>query len=253
MKDLFESDKKNNKNENVKDNKFIDKLNEIKIKIKEINEYNKKKKHKKEINIKNYKFENNRYNSINKEKEKNLKEEPNKKNSFYFDYNDKNLKEDDKKKMKYNDHKRTYFSYDNFYFYNIPSENKKKNRIMNYVQDLKKIFKKYDAQRLLRQNNYFDCLNKLLLKVDKFKQNQEENKFKSNNLFKNSIDFTNTIKYKNKSNLITYKSLSFEKPSKLERMIENIYKDINKAINIPSRNDFNTKLIYKKSKIGWYI
>ncbi len=253
MKDLFESDKKNNKNENVKDNKFIDKLNEIKIKIKEINEYNKKKKHKKEINIKNYKCENNRYNSINKEKEKNLKEEPNKKNSFYFDYNDKNLKEDDKKKMKYNDHKRTYFSYDNFYFYNIPSENKKKNRIMNYVQDLKKIFKKYDAQRLLRQNNYFDCLNKLLLKVDKFKQNQEENKFKSNNLFKNSIDFTNTIKYKNKSNLITYKSLSFEKPSKLERMIENIYKDINKAINIPSRNDFNAKLIYKKSKIGWYV
>jgi hypothetical protein len=122
---------------------------------------------------------------------------------------------------------------------------------MNYVQDLKKIFKKYDAQRLLRQNNYFDCLNKLLLKVDKFKQNQEENKFKSNNLFKNSVDFTNTIKYKNKSNLITYKSLSFEKPSKLERIIKNIYKDINKAINIPSRNDFNTKLIYMKSTIKY--
>lgn len=246
MKDIFNSDKKNNKNENAKDNKFIDKLNKIEIKIKEINDYNKKKKNKKEFNIKNYEDENYRYKSIDKENEKNVKEEFNKKNPFYFDYNIKNKKEDRKNKK---DFKQTYFSYDNFYFYNIPSENRKKSKYMNYTQDLKKIFKKYNDQRLLRKNNNFNSFNKILFKVDKFKQSQEENKFKSNNLFKNSIDLGDTTKYRNISNIINYKSLSLEKPSKLERIIENIYSDINKTSDNPSKNNFERKLLDMKSKI----
>lgn len=246
MKDIFDSDKKNNKNENAKDNKFIDKLNKIEIKIKEINDYNKKKKNKKEFNIKNYEDENYRYKSIDKENEKNVKEEFNKKNPFYFDYNIKNKKEDRKNKK---DFKQTYFSYDNFYFYNIPSENRKKSKYMNYTQDLKKIFKKYNDQRLLRKNNNFNSFNKILFKVDKFKQSQEENKFKSNNLFKNSIDLGDTTKYRNISNIINYKSLSLEKPSKLERIIENIYSDINKTSDNPSKNNFERKLFDMKSKI----
>ena len=246
MKDIFDSDKKNNKNENAKDNKFIDKLNKIEIKIKEINDYNKKKKNKKEFNIKNYEDENYRYKSIAKENEKNVKEEFNKKNPFYFDYNIKNKKEDRKNKK---DFKQTYFSYDNFYFYNIPSENRKKSKYMNYTQDLKKIFKKYNDQRLLRKNNNFNSFNKILFKVDKFKQSQEENKFKSNNLFKNSIDLGDTTKYRNISNIINYKSLSLEKPSKLERIIENIYSDINKTSDNPSKNNFERKLLDMKSKI----
>ena len=250
MKDIFDSDKKNNKNENAKDNKFIDKLNKIEIKIKEINDYNKKKKNKKEFNIKNYEDENYRYKSIDKENEKNVKEEFNKKNPFYFDYNIKNKKEDRKNKK---DFKQTYFSYDNFYFYNIPSENRKKSKYMNYTQDLKKIFKKYNEQRLLRQSNYFDNFNKILFKVDKFKQNQEENKFKSNELFKNNLGVNDikTINYRNQSNLINYKSMSLEKPSKLEKIMENIYNDINKTSNIPSKNDFDRKLIRIKSKIKY--
>ena len=216
------------------------------IKIKEINDYNKKKKNKKEFNIKNYEDENNRYKSIDKENEKNVKEEFNKKNPFYFDYNIKNKKEDRKNKK---DFKQTYFSYDNFYFYNIPSENRKKSKYMNYTQDLKKIFKKYNDQRLLRKNNNFNSFNKILFKVDKFKQSQEENKFKSNNLFKNSIDLGDTTKYRNISNIINYKSLSLEKPSKLERIIENIYSDINKTSDNPSKNNFERKLLDMKSKI----
>ena len=246
MKDIFDSDKKNNKNENAKDNKFIDKLNKIEIKIKEINDYNKKKKNKKEFNIKNYEDENYRYKSIDKENEKNVKEEFNKKNPFYFDYNIKNKKEDRKNKK---DFKQTYFSYENFYFYNIPSENRKKSKYMNYTQDLKKIFKKYNDQRLLRKNNNFNSFNKILFKVDKFKQSQEENKFKLNNLFKNSIDLGDTTKYRNISNIINYKSLSLEKPSKLERIIENIYSDINKTSDNPSKNNFERKLLDMKSKI----
>ena len=120
---------------------------------------------------------------------------------------------------------------------------------MNYTQDLKKIFKKYNDQRLLRKNNNFNSFNKILFKVDKFKQSQEENKFKSNNLFKNSIDLGNTTKYRNISNIINYKSLSLEKPSKLERIIENIYSDINKTSDNPPKNNFERKLLDMKSKI----
>lgn len=248
LKDIFDSDKKNNKNEKAKDNKkFIDKLNKIEIKIKEINEFNKKKKHKKEFNI--YENVNNRYKSIDKENEKNVKEVFNKKNPFYFDYNVKNKKEDKKNKTKYKDSKLTFFSYDNFYFYNIPSENNKKSKYMNFTQDLKRIFKKYNGQRLLIKNNNFNGFNKILFKVDKFKQSQEENKFKSNNLFKNSYDLSDTTKYRNQSNFINYKSYSMEKPSKLERIIENIYSDINKINNNPSKNSFERKLIDMKSKI----
>ena len=206
-------------------------------------------KYKNEIKIKKYEDQNNRYNSIDKEKEKN------KKNPFYFDYNIKNEKYESKNKYKFNDfkYKQTPFSFDNFYFYNIPSEENKKSKYMNYTQDLKKIFKKYNEQRLLRQSNYFDNFNKILFKVDKFKQNQEENKFKSNELFKNNLGVNDikTINYRNQSNLINYKSMSLEKPSKLEKIMENIYNDINKTSNIPSKNDFDRKLIRIKSKIKY--
>ena len=249
LQDLFDNNKNENEKNEQDNNKFKDRLNEIEIKIEEINKYNKMKKYKNEIKIKKYEDQNNRYNSIDKEKEKN------KKNPFYFDYNIKNEKYESKNKSKFNDfkYKQTPFSFDNFYFYNIPSEENKKSKYMNYTQDLKKIFKKYNEQRLLRQSNYFDNFNKILFKVDKFKQNQEENKFKSNELFKNNLGVNDikTINYRNQSNLINYKSMSLEKPSKLEKIMENIYNDINKTSNIPSKNDFDRKLIRIKSKIKY--
>ena len=249
LQDLFDNNKNENEKNEQDNNKFKDRLNEIEIKIEEINKYNKMKKYKNEIKIKKYEDQNNRYNSIDKEKEKN------KKNPFYFDYNIKNEKYESKNKSKFNDfkYKQTPFSFDNLYFYNIPSEENKKSKYMNYTQDLKKIFKKYNEQRLLRQSNYFDNFNKILFKVDKFKQNQEENKFKSNELFKNNLGVNDikTINYRNQSNLINYKSMSLEKPSKLEKIMENIYNDINKTSNIPSKNDFDRKLIRIKSKIKY--
>lgn len=251
MKDLFNTDKKDK--ENNKENNFIDKLKQIEEKIVAINEYSKNKK-----NARKIQEENNRYKSLDKTNENN-KNENAKKSCFNFDYNTKIQK--DKKEIKYKGFKQTYFSYDNFYFYNSPSnKNDKKSKINNYMEEMKRIYKKYNYQRILRNNNHLlnpDNFKKIIFQMDKFKQNNQDkdnNKFKPINLFKNnSVSCDMKVnEYRNKhTNFGNYKSLTIEKPSKVKDMIDNIYIDINKSNRHQNQSAFDKKLSNMKSRIKY--
>ena len=250
MKDIFDSDKKN---ENIPENKFIDKLREIEVKIEEIDEYKKKKNNKFEFTLRNNNEEkNNRYDNYNKEKEK--------ENNNFFNFNF-STKKSANKENKYKDLNKWYFSSDKFEFYNSPLEtNKKKYQIMNIGEEMKKIYLKYNARRLRKMNNIIrntttpDNFKNILFKIDKFKKNKKENILQKKNLFNNKLAISEAkiIKYiNNTSEFNKFKTLSVEKPSKLENMIENIYFEINKTNNIPLRNSFDNKLSNIKSKIKY--
>ena len=251
MKDLFNSDKKNEK-ENNKEINFIDKLKQIEEKIVAINEYSKNKK-----NALKTQEENNRYKSLEKNDENN-KNDIGKKSCFIFDYDTKLPK--DKKDIKYKGFKQTYFSYDNFYFYNSPSnKNDKKIKINNYMEEMKRIYKKYNYERILRNNNHLlnpDNFKKIIFQMDKFKQSQDKdnNKFKPISLFKNN-SISNDMKvneYRNKhTNFGNFKSLSIEKPSKVKDMIDNIYFDINKTSRHQNQSAFDKKLSNMKTRIKY--
>ena len=252
MKDLFDSDKKNEK-ENNRENNFIDKLKQIEQKIVAINEYTKNKKNKIDIRLKKQE-ENNRYKSLEKTNENN-KNDLNKKSCFNFDYNTKIQKE--KNNINYKGFKQTCFSYDNFYFYNSPSKNDKKSKINNYIEEMKRIYKKYNNQRILRNNDHLlnpDNFKKIIFQMDKFKQNQDNNKFKPINLFKNNITSSDmkAIKYRdNQTKFGNFKSLTIQKPSKVKDMIDNIYIDINKSSRHPKQSTFDKKLTNIRSKIKY--
>ena len=255
MKDIFDSGKKNenNKNEKDNDNKFIDKLKQIEVKFETINEYSKNKKNKIELFLKKNKENNNRYNNFDNDKKNNL-DENNKKSHFDFNFNRKNKFEISKNEHK--DIKQTYFSTDKFYFYNCPSNNKK-NKIESYKEEMKKIYKKYNVERIMRQNNniasMFSAKDKIKKMFDKFKQNQYENKLKEKKLFNNSISDNDkkNYRYRNITNLENFKTLSVEKPSKLKNMIEDIYMEINTTKNHFSKIGIKEKLFNVKTRIKY--
>ena len=255
MKDIFDSDKKKSsgKKSNNNENKFIDKLKEIEDKIEEIDEYKRKKKTEFKMNLKkNNEEKNNRYENFDKNKENNINSDKD-----FFDFNFSTKLSYKNKESKYKNLKKWYFSSEQFKFYNSPLDiNNKKNQILNYYEEMKKTFRKYNGQRLRRLNNKIritnipDNFKNILDKVDKLKQSQKENKILNNKLFNNNkLSLSGVIRNKNNNNNL--RTLSMEKPSKLKNIIEDIYSEINKVNNISSRKNFSNKLSSIKSKMKY--
>ena len=255
MKDIFDSDKKKSsgKKSNNNENKFIDKLKEIEDKIEEIDEYKRKKKTEFKMNLKkNNEEKNNRYENFDKNKENNINNDKD-----FFDFNFSTKLSYKNKESKYKNLKKWYFSSEQFKFYNSPlDKNNKKNQILNYYEEMKKTFRKYNGQRLRRLNNRIritnipDNFKNILDKVDKLKQSQKENKILNNKLSNNNkLSLSGVIRNKNKNNNL--RTLSMEKPSKLKNIIEDIYSEINKVNNISSRKNFSNKLSSIKSKMKY--
>jgi hypothetical protein len=122
---------------------------------------------------------------------------------------------------------------------------------------MKKIYKKYNVERIMRQNNniasMFSAKDKIKKMFDKFKQNQYENKLKERKLFNNSISDNDkkNYRYRNNTNLENFKTLSVEKPSKLKNMIEDIYMEINTTKNHFSKIGIKEKLFNVKTRIKY--
>ena len=263
MKDLFDSNS-NKKNENINNNngnKFMDKLKEIELKINEIEEYKLKKKSDFKFNLNkknNNEEKNNRYENFNKYKYKeNNINNMNNKNKNFFDFNFSTTFRDKTKENKYKNLKKWYFSSDKFKFYNSPLDmNTKKNQILNYYDEMKKTFRKYNAHRMrrlnnrLRETNIPDNFKNILDKVDKFKRDHKENKIIKNNLSNNKLSISDIIRNKSKNNNL--KTISMEKPTKLKNIIEDIYSEINNANTISSKKNFSKKLFNLKSKMMIY-
>ena len=156
-----------------------------------------------------------------------------------------------------------YFSSDKFEFYNSPlDKNKKRQKIINYTEEMRKIYLKYNAQRLRRLNNIIrkpdtpDNFKNILFKINKFKENKKEVIYRNNNILNNHLaqsEIKNTkYKTKSKTNLNNFKTLSVEKPSKLKNIMEDIYFEINKSNNILRKSsNFNSKLSKMKTKIKY--
>ena len=264
MKDIFDSDKKKNKeNEKInKENKFIDKLKEIEVKIEEIDEYKRKKKQNEfELNLKNNKEEkNNRYETYNKEKENEKEDNIKKKNFFDVNFNLNLINKNGHKENKYKDLNKWYFSNDRFEFYNPSLDwNERKYKLMNYNEEMKRLSRKYNAQRIKRLTNKIrrthspDNFKNILEKVDKFKQNRKETKFLRNVNHNNKLTQSDTFsnRYKNKNNFGNLKILNKEKPSKLKNLIEDIYLEIKKTNTSSPKNNISKKLSNIKSKVKY--
>ena len=261
MKDIFNSDKKNVKENGIinKENKFIDKLKEIEVKIEKIGELKRKKQNEFEFTLKNNKEEkNNRYETYNNEKGNEKENNINKKKNFDFNFNITN--KNGLKENKYKDLNKWYFSVDKFEFYNSPSDwDKKKYKLMNYNEEMKKFSRKYNAQRFrslnnnIRRTHYQDNFKNILDKVDKFEQNRKETKFLRNNLTNNKLTQSDPFsnKYKYKSIAGNLKTISKEKPSKIKNLIEDIYLVINKTNTVSSKNKNSKKLSNIKSKVKY--
>jgi hypothetical protein len=261
MKDIFNSDKKNVKENGIinKENKFIDKLKEIEVKIEKIGELKRKKQNEFEFTLKNNKEEkNNRYETYNNEKGNEKENNINKKKNFDFNFNITN--KNGLKENKYKDLNKWYFSVDKFEFYNSPSDwDKKKYKLMNYNEEMKKFSRKYNAQRFrsltnnIRRTHYPDNFKNILDKVDKFEQNRKESKFLRNNLTNNKLTQSDPFsnKYKYKSIAGNLKTISKEKPSKIKNLIEDIYLEINKTNTVSSKNKNSKKLSNIKSKVKY--
>ena len=255
MKDIFDSDKKKSsgKKSNNNENKFIDKLKEIEDKIEEIDEYKRKKKTEFKMNLKkNNEEKNNRYENFDKNKENNINNDKD-----FFDFNFSTKLSYKNKESKYKNLKKWYFSSEQFKFYNSPlDKNNKKNQILNYYEEMKKTFRKYNGQRLRRLNNKIritnipDNFKNILDKVDKFKRDHKENKIIMNDLYNNKLSISDIIRNKSKNNNL--KTISMEKPSKLKNIIEDIYSEINNANTISSKKNFSKKLFNLKSKMMIY-
>ena len=261
MKDIFNSDKKNVKENGIinKENKFIDKLKEIEVKIEKIGELKRKKQNGFEFTLKNNKEEkNNRYETYNNEKGNEKENNINKKKNFDFNFNITN--KNGLKENKYKDLNKWYFSVDKFEFYNSPSDwDKKKYKLMNYNEEMKKFSRKYNAQRFrslnnnIRRTHYQDNFKNILDKVDKFEQNRKETKFLRNVNHNNKLTQSDTFsnRYKNKNNFGNLKILNKEKPSKLKNLIEDIYLEIKKTNTNSPKNNISKKLSNIKSKVKY--
>ena len=261
MKDIFNSDKKNVKENGIinKENKFIDKLKEIEVKIEKIDELKRKKQNEFEFTLKNNKEEkNNRYETYNNEKGNEKENNINKKKNFDFNFNITN--KNGLKENKYKDLNKWYFSVDKFEFYKSSSDwDKKKYKLMNYNEEMKKFSRKYNAQRFrsltnnIRRTHYPDNFKNILDKVDKFEQNRKETKFLRNNLTNNKLTQSDPFsnKYKYKSIFGNLKTISKEKPFKIKNLIEDIYLEINKTNTISSKNSVSKKLSNIKSKVKY--
>ena len=259
MKDLFDSGKKTNNEikKNNQENNFIDKLKDIELKFEKIDEYKRNKNNNFEFTLRNNNEEkNNRYDSYNKTKEE--KKISNSQNNF-FDFNYKK----DKRENKYKDLNKFYFSADKFEFFNKPlNENKKKYQMMNYTKEMKKLYSKYNAQRLRRMNkiikkpDFPDNFKNIFFTIKKFQENKKGINLTRNNLFNNNLAQSEmktmrTTKYDTKTNFNNFKTISVEKPSKLKNILEDIYSEINKANNNNStRTNFDQKISNIKFKMN---
>ena len=174
---------------------------------------------------------------------------------------------------KYQELKKLYFN-NKFDFTSLKKNSKKDNthnKIKNYTSiykkkeefkgkyinyNIQKLNKKNQNQNMIRLKNSNENFNNILDKLGNLEDNKIENKFRKNFLLKNNeypneLNKENKNRQINKSDLGLFKSVSFEKTSKLKNMMMDVYSEINDITDHSMKRNFSHKISNVKTNLKY--